>query len=437
MRPVVREPRLSDKVAEMLLDTITVRSLKPGERLPSERKLGEQVSVSHTVIREAVRALAAKGVIEARTGSGLRAAAVEASAVSESMGLFLRGARLDYTKIHEVRTTLEVEVAGLAAERATDEDIAGLQENLERTKAGVKDIDAVAVLDGRVPPPYRRGIPQRALSGHDRFDRGDPARDPAADPRDPPDGPRRRSRRIARSSGRSRHTHRRGPPRDARASRRVAVGLVAPSAGRRHVIGAGRLDHVAILVGDSDKALGYFRDELGASGGTRGSRREDRRAVDLSRRRQRVHSTRRAARSGECACGSATGAWRRSAPHLLRRRRCARHGRGACGGEAVTPGTGRGRLSAFVPGARHGVLVELTESGSGYLSYSIPFVRQAVFKAPLLLEIERRQLRSAAAGEALLAVRSVGVSGPTSMVSRASTAAKPRAWSWATRRSRS
>jgi GntR family transcriptional regulator, transcriptional repressor for pyruvate dehydrogenase complex len=145
--PVVREPRLSDKVAEMLLDTITARGLKPGERLPSERELGEQFGVSRTVIREAVRALAAKGVIEARTGSGLRVAAVEASAVSESMGLFLRGARLEYPKIHEVRTTLEVEVAGLAAERATVEDIDGLAENLSRTRASLKDVDALALLD--------------------------------------------------------------------------------------------------------------------------------------------------------------------------------------------------------------------------------------------------------------------------------------------------
>ena len=145
--PVVREPRLSDKVAEMLLSTITTRGLRPGERLPSERELGEQFGVSRTVIREAVRALAAKGVIEARTGSGLRVAAVNAAAVSESMGLFLRGALLDYSKIHEVRSTLEVDVAGLAAERANDEDIAGLEENLRRTRAVIGDAGAVAVLD--------------------------------------------------------------------------------------------------------------------------------------------------------------------------------------------------------------------------------------------------------------------------------------------------
>ena len=68
---VAREPRLSDKVAEMMLDTILSNRLNVGDRLPSERELGEQFGVSRTVVREAVRALVAKGVIEVRSGSGL------------------------------------------------------------------------------------------------------------------------------------------------------------------------------------------------------------------------------------------------------------------------------------------------------------------------------------------------------------------------------
>src|ERR1044072_4366305 len=102
---------------------IASNDLKPGDALPSERELGEQFGVSRTVIREAVRALAAKGVIDVRTGSGLRVAACGAATVSESMSLFMRGrSTLDYPKVHEVRAMLEVEVAGLAAERASRED---------------------------------------------------------------------------------------------------------------------------------------------------------------------------------------------------------------------------------------------------------------------------------------------------------------------------
>ena len=94
---VAREPRLSDKVAEMMLETILSNRLEVGDRLPSERELGEQFGVSSTVVREAVTcARLAKGVIEVRSGSGLRVAAVDAAQVSESMSLYVRGSRVDF-----------------------------------------------------------------------------------------------------------------------------------------------------------------------------------------------------------------------------------------------------------------------------------------------------------------------------------------------------
>lgn len=145
---VDREPRLSDKVAALLLDTITARGLQPGERLPSERELGEQFGVSRTVIREAVRALAAKGVVDVRTGSGLRVAAVDAAAVSESMSLFLKGrGALDYGKVHEARVMIEVQVAGLAAERATPADVERLREVCESMGEVLDDLEAASRAD--------------------------------------------------------------------------------------------------------------------------------------------------------------------------------------------------------------------------------------------------------------------------------------------------
>jgi GntR family transcriptional repressor for pyruvate dehydrogenase complex len=142
-----REPRLSDRVAALLLDTIVARGLQPGDRLPSERELGEQFGVSRTVIREAVRALAAKGVIEVRTGSGLRVAAVDASAVSESMSLFLRGGTVEYPKVHEVRRLLEVEIAGLAAARASEADVARIRTVAEQMEAVLDDVEKASRLD--------------------------------------------------------------------------------------------------------------------------------------------------------------------------------------------------------------------------------------------------------------------------------------------------
>ncbi len=144
---VAREPRLSDKVAELMLETILSNRLQVGDRLPSERELGEQFGVSRTVIREAVRALVAKGVIAVRSGSGLRVAAVDAAQVSESMSLYVRGSDVDFEQVHEVRALLEVQIAGLAAERCTDEEISRLLEVNERMKAAAQDIETSARID--------------------------------------------------------------------------------------------------------------------------------------------------------------------------------------------------------------------------------------------------------------------------------------------------
>jgi GntR family transcriptional regulator, transcriptional repressor for pyruvate dehydrogenase complex len=141
---VAREPRLSDKVADMMLETILSKRLHVGDRLPSERELGEQFGVSRTVVREAVRALVAKGIIEVRSGSGLRVAAVDASAVSESMSLFLRGGEFDFEKVHEVRALLETHIAGLAAERATEDDVARIRAVHDRMMSEAADVDSAA-----------------------------------------------------------------------------------------------------------------------------------------------------------------------------------------------------------------------------------------------------------------------------------------------------
>ena len=144
---VSREPKLSDKVAKMMLQTILERRLKPGDRLPSEQKLCEQFGVSRTVIREALSSLAARGIIEVRSGSGLRVAAVDPSAVRESMRLFLHGGRLEYWKVHDVRAGLEVHMAAAAAERRKDEDVRDLTAICELMEASIDDVATAAKHD--------------------------------------------------------------------------------------------------------------------------------------------------------------------------------------------------------------------------------------------------------------------------------------------------
>jgi GntR family transcriptional repressor for pyruvate dehydrogenase complex len=129
-----RAPTLSKRVTEAVEELIIDNELSPGDRLPSERMLAEKFDVSRTVIREAVQALVAKGLLEVRRGSGTVVCRPATASVSKSMSLLLQvgGSNESYDKVHEVRTMLEVRIAELAAERRTDTDLMRLERALDR-----------------------------------------------------------------------------------------------------------------------------------------------------------------------------------------------------------------------------------------------------------------------------------------------------------------
>jgi GntR family transcriptional regulator, transcriptional repressor for pyruvate dehydrogenase complex len=134
-------------VTAAILETIASRQLQPGDMLPPERELGRQFGVSRTVIREAVRALSAKGLLDVRSGSGVRIVAVDESTVRESVRHFVHGSMMDYGKVDEVRRVLEVAAAGLAAERATDADIARMDDTIDRFANECSDLEASVQID--------------------------------------------------------------------------------------------------------------------------------------------------------------------------------------------------------------------------------------------------------------------------------------------------
>jgi GntR family transcriptional regulator, transcriptional repressor for pyruvate dehydrogenase complex len=148
---VPREPRLSEKVADTITEAIVSQQLASGTRLPTERELGEQFGVSRTVIREAIKALTAKGLVEVQSGSGLRVTGVQHGAVTESLSLYLRsqgdGRPVEYEKVHEIRAVLEVEMAAAAADRRTDAEIEVLTEACELVEAAKSNVDLAARRD--------------------------------------------------------------------------------------------------------------------------------------------------------------------------------------------------------------------------------------------------------------------------------------------------
>ncbi len=141
----MRTERLSDKVAAQIQQMIRNYELRSGDKLPPERELCERMGVSRTVIREAVRTLAAKGLLDARAGGGTVVLSPTPSLVSEMMTMMLNGrARNDgppttgavqFSHVQEVRRLLEVEISGIAAQRRTDADLTEMKVHLERMRA--------------------------------------------------------------------------------------------------------------------------------------------------------------------------------------------------------------------------------------------------------------------------------------------------------------
>lgn len=153
--PVDREVRLSDKVAQKLLESIVSGRLLTGAQLPSERELAHHFAVSRTVIREAVRSLVTRGLLVSQSGSRLRVTAMSAGPVAESMSLLVNSiGSLGYAKVHEVRSVLEMAIVGLAAERATPEDALILRDAAEGLRQSrLRDVDAA-----RLDVSFHRGL---------------------------------------------------------------------------------------------------------------------------------------------------------------------------------------------------------------------------------------------------------------------------------------
>jgi GntR family transcriptional repressor for pyruvate dehydrogenase complex len=125
--PRQRKPKLSARVASALRAQLSTGELAPGGKLPAESRLTETFGVSRTVVREALAALAADGLVEARQGAGVFVARHPASAfgamASES------GSKLSIAlNVLEVRIAVEIESAGLAALRRNASQEAEIQE---------------------------------------------------------------------------------------------------------------------------------------------------------------------------------------------------------------------------------------------------------------------------------------------------------------------
>src|ERR1700710_2163030 len=118
LQPVGSARSLVDETGQRIAADIADGRLMPGTRLPTEQAMMDAMGVSRTVIREAVAALRAEGLIATRQGIGSFVAALPAQALFR-IEPGQAASLADALHIMELRTAVETEAAGLAAERAT------------------------------------------------------------------------------------------------------------------------------------------------------------------------------------------------------------------------------------------------------------------------------------------------------------------------------
>lgn len=124
--PVNRD-RLYEKVAHQIQQLVVQEGWPVGSRIPTERELGEQFGVSRTVVREALKALSERGLVDIRPGRGTFVSDLGTGALKEPMRLLFQRHAVSYEDLVEARRVLEIEIAGLAAMRAQPEQIESLR----------------------------------------------------------------------------------------------------------------------------------------------------------------------------------------------------------------------------------------------------------------------------------------------------------------------
>jgi DNA-binding FadR family transcriptional regulator len=129
--------RISDNVINQIEEAIIARRLNPGDRLPSERELQEMLGISRGSLRESLRVLEQKSLIEIKSGikGGIFVKGVSTEQVSDSLSLLIRFRKISLKELAQFRLDIEGIIASRAAQQATSEDIQDLKNLIYEAEA--------------------------------------------------------------------------------------------------------------------------------------------------------------------------------------------------------------------------------------------------------------------------------------------------------------
>ena len=141
----INRHHLYDTVATQMEQMILNETLKIGEKLPPEKILAEKFGVSRNILREALKTLKERGLIEVKTGDGVYVAKPETDILKDMVSRLMVFSNITIKDLFEFRLTLEVTACGLAAERAAEEEIKKLEDIVEMMKIHFDDVDKWAI----------------------------------------------------------------------------------------------------------------------------------------------------------------------------------------------------------------------------------------------------------------------------------------------------
>jgi len=144
--PLIEESK-GDKIIIQIRSLITSGQLKPGDRLPPERKLAERLGVGRTAVRDALQKLEFCGILKTLPQSGTVVAGIGLAALEGLITDVLKLEKSDFTSLVETRVVLEVNSARLAAERRTDEDIKEMKRALDAYEDKIKNKESAVQED--------------------------------------------------------------------------------------------------------------------------------------------------------------------------------------------------------------------------------------------------------------------------------------------------
>lgn len=148
----INKQNVSDIVYQQLEQCILEGIWQPGEKIPSENTLAEQLGVSRVTIRNALQRLSSIGLVEARQGGGTYVKVNDEGQMLQLIKPILMQTKPDVKYFLEYRLAVEPEIAALAAQRVTPEQLTQIQAHLQAYEDAVKsgDTDSIEPQDAHL-----------------------------------------------------------------------------------------------------------------------------------------------------------------------------------------------------------------------------------------------------------------------------------------------